>query len=65
MLSWVDPRAPKNIADATAEVAADPSRTCERLCNRQKIASPDSLCCTTLWTPTLIIRNINVRACAG
>ena len=59
LLSWVDTRAPGEVAAATAAIEADPTKTCERLCNRQRQAAPGALCCDTLWLPTVTPRNIN------
>ena len=54
LLSWQDPRATREVADATAAVEADPSKTCDRLCNRQKAPAPGALCCDSLWLPSIL-----------
>ena len=59
LLSWIDTRAPGDVAAASAAVEADPTKNCERLCNRQKSPPPGALCCDSLWLPTILVRNIN------
>ena len=56
-LSWLDPRAPAAVKEASAAAAA-PGGQCRRLCNSQSAETDASRCCDSMWLPSLVIRNI-------
>lgn len=56
-LSWIDPRAPGNVAKATNETTVEGGRDCARLCIGQRAPSEESQCCDSLWLPSFVIRN--------
>ena len=56
-LSWIDPRAPGEVAKATNETTAEGGRDCARLCVGQRAPSEVSQCCDSMWLPSFVIRN--------
>ena len=62
-LSWTDLRAPAAVVAATARMneksaVGDGGAGCDRPCSGQEMRHELSLCCDTLWLPSLIFRNI-------
>lgn len=63
-LSWTDPRAFAAVAAATTRMneksaVGDGGAGCDRPCSGQEMRHELSLCCDTLWLPSLVFRNIN------
>lgn len=56
-LSWIDPRAPAEVAKATNETTSPGGRDCARLCVGQRAPSESSQCCDSMWLPSFVIRN--------
>lgn len=56
-LSWIDKDAPAKQAEATKDAIAKGGE-CARLCNGQRGFGTTNKCCTAVWTPKLILRNV-------
>lgn len=57
VLAWKDPRAQDEVQKATA-ASLEPGAECRRPCNGQKAPTPESRCCSSLYLPTILIRNV-------
>jgi hypothetical protein len=55
--SFVDPRAPAQIADAT-EDAHKPGGNCQRWCQNTFMPTNGTLCCDNMYLPSLVLRNV-------
>ena len=56
-MTWTDPDAPAAVANAT-EDARKPGGDCGRWCENTKIPGDASLCCDSMFIPSLTLRNV-------
>jgi hypothetical protein len=56
-MTWTDPDAPAAVASAT-EDARKPGGDCGRWCENTKIPGDASLCCDSMFIPSLTLRNV-------
>lgn len=56
-LTWTDDRAYENMQEATADAKAN-NGTCDKLCNGQRPFGVNQNCCTGVWLPSLLSRNV-------
>ena len=58
-LTWTDERAFDQMLEATADAQAN-NGTCDKLCNGQRPFGPGQNCCSGVWLPSLLSRNVMI-----